>query len=566
MSMSDYKFVEKEAKDLRHLVYSSAELYGDKARFTYKHKRETFTYTYNDLLSDMNALGTGLIKLGLGGKTVAIIGDTHPSYITTYFAVVNGNGTIVPLAKELKDDEIANFLNFTQADAIVYTADIFEEKLASIKESVPDVKYFIGVYTENKVDDEKFITYDSVIDLGKKALSEGFNDYLDVEIDMEKCCAILMTSGTMGTSKGVMLNQRNLTAATNSSCRTMEFMDCNTRLISVLPVHHTYEMTTGQLAATNKGMTTFINDSIKHFMKNTADVKPTVLVLVPLFVETMVKRIWASIEAKGLTDKVKKAIKISNAARKIGIDLRKKLFKDVLAAFGGELKYIVCGGAVLDDAIIRDLDAFGITVLNGYGITECSPLVSVNTEKKMRKGSIGVPVPGCQVKIDLTDGLDVGEILVKGDNVMMGYLKNPEATAEVFTEDGWFRTGDVGYMDKDGFIFITGRKKNIIILSNGKNIYPEEIETYISHIPLVNECVVVGRRNDIGEVVITALVYPNPEMTEGKDKSEVYALIKAEINEMNKDLPIFKQVREIEIRDEEFEKNTSHKIKRFKVQ
>jgi long-chain acyl-CoA synthetase len=263
---------------------------------------------------------------------------------------------------------------------------------------------------------------------------------------------------------------------------------------------------------------------------------------------------------------VKKAIKISNAARKIGIDLRKKLFKDVLAAFGGELKYIVCGGAVLDDAIIRDLDAFGITVLNGYGITECSPLVSVNTEKKMRKGSIGVPVPGCQVKIDLTDGLDVGEILVKGDNVMMGYLKNPEATAEVFTEDGWFRTGDVGYMDKDGFIFITGRKKNIIILSNGKNIYPEEIETYISHIPLVNECVVVGRRNDIGEVVITALVYPNPEMAEGKDKSEVYALIKAEINEMNKDLPIFKQVREIEIRDEEFEKNTSHKIKRFKVQ
>jgi len=263
--------------------------------------------------------------------------------------------------------------------------------------------------------------------------------------------------------------------------------------------------------------------------------------------------------------KVAFAIKLSNALRKVGIDIRNKIFKDVKDGLGGNIEKIVCGGAPLSKELIKDFDAFGITIYEGYGITECSPLVSVNRPGGIKLGSVGPAVLGTTVKIDKAEGEETGEILVKGDNVMLGYYKNPEATAEVFTEDGWFRTGDLGYMDKDGYIFITGRKKNLIILSNGKNIFPEEIEEHLSHNEIVGESVVIGRKNEQGEIVISAIVYPNPEIAEGKDKDEVYALVKEAVAETNKKLPLFKHIQLFELRDTEFEKTTTKKIKRFLV-
>ena len=561
-------FKDKIITDLRHLVVSSAELYGDKPRYVYKEKRQEKTFTYNDFLNSMNRFGTALCRISLAGKTVAVIGETHPAYVVAYYAVANANGMIVPLDKEINDEELVNFLIRSHSEAIVYT-EIMNERIKGIMDKVPDIKYFIPITpAEGDTELERVRSWDDLQAVGEKALAEGDRSYLDIELDLEKPCALLFTSGTTGTSKGILLSQNNLAAATNSSCLSMHHINDKTRLISVLPINHTYEMTCGHLAALNKGAVTFINDSIKYVTKNLASFKPTAVPFVPLFVETLYKRIWDNIEKQGKTAKVRKAMKISNGLRRVGIDLRKKFFGQILEVFGGNLESIICGGAPLDQRLIDDFEAFGIPILNGYGITECAPLVAVNRLGKQRAGTVGTAVENCEIKVILDEGQDTGEILVKGGNVMLGYFEDEEATAAVFTEDGWFKTGDVGFLDKDGYLHITGRKKNIIILSNGKNIYPEEIEQYLAPIDLIAECVVVGRKNSIGEVVITAIVYPNQDLVEaeGLSKDDVYARLKESINEVNKNLPVFKQIHELEVRDTEFEKTTTKKIKRYKVQ
>jgi long-chain acyl-CoA synthetase len=284
----------------------------------------------------------------------------------------------------------------------------------------------------------------------------------------------------------------------------------------------------------------------------------------------MHKRIWDEVAKKGLTKQLRLLMKLNGGLLALGIDVRKKLFKQVTGPFGGELKSIVCGGAPLSPQLIKDFYSFGITLLEGYGITECAPLVAVNSPGKVRFHSVGQPVKGCRVRVepdgsDPINGYEVGEIQVQGENVMLGYYKNPEATAEVFTEDHWFRTGDIGYMDKDGYIFITGRKKNVIILSNGKNVFPEEIEEYLSRIPIILESVVLTRKNDLDADAITAIVVPNEELLVGKTDEQIYDEIKKAIADINKKLPSFKQIRKIEVRKEKFERNTSKKIQRFKV-
>ena len=566
VSIKKQTYEDKIITDLRHLIVTSAALYGDKARYIYKDKkaRSEKIFTYNDFLNEMNRFGTAMSRIGLMGKTVAVIGETHPAYIVSYYAVANGNGMIVPLDKEINDEELVNFLIRARAEAIVYT-ETMNDRIAAIADKVPDIRYFIPIDPKGE-DEGRVVSWKTLQKMGEDALAEGDRSYLDVELDLEKPCALLFTSGTTGTSKGILLSQNNLAAATNSSCLSMHHVTDQTRLLSVLPINHTYEMTCGHLAALNKGCTTFINDSIKYVTKNLASFKPTAILFVPLFVETLYKRIWDNIEKKGMTKKVKTAMKLSNALRRVGIDMRKKFFGEILSVFGGELESIVCGGAPIDQRLIDEFDAFGIPILNGYGITECAPLVAVNRLGKARAGTVGTPVEQCEVKVTLDEGQDTGEILVQGGNVMLGYFEDPEATAAVFTEDGWFKTGDVGFVDKDGYLHITGRKKNIIILSNGKNIYPEEIEQYLAPISLIQECVVVGRKNSLGEVVITAIVFPNEEATEGLSKDEIYARLKDEINEVNKNLPVFKQIHDLEVRDTEFEKTTTKKIKRYKVQ
>lgn len=550
--------------NLKELVERNAKVYGDSPLYYYKSGKEVLTFSYNQLKQSVDAIGTAFAEMGIMGKNIAVIGDAHPYYMATYYATINGGGAIIPLDKELDNETLAAFMGIAEATAVVYT-ESFNKKIPEIAKLAKDVKYFIPIVPEAELmPNEQFIPVADIIAKGTAALENGNTAFVDHEPDVEACAAMLFTSGTTGTSKCVMLSQKNLTTSANACVQATEFSSEDT-FVSVLPMNHSYEVTTGHLALPCYGASVFLNDSLKNALKSFNYFKPTSLILVPLFVETIHKRIWKEIEKKGMKKKVLFAIKLSNALRKVGIDIRNKLFKDVKAALGGNIEKIVCGGAPLSKNLISDFDAFGITIYEGYGITECSPLVSVNPPRGIKLGSVGPSVPGTTVKIDKGENDETGEILVKGDNVMMGYYKNPEATAEVFTEDGWFRTGDLGYMDKDGYIFITGRKKNLIILSNGKNIFPEELEEHLAHNEIIGESVVIGRKNDQGEIVITVIVYPNPELTEGKTKDEILEEVKAAVTETNKKLPTFKHIQNVEIRDTEFEKTTTKKIKRFLV-
>ncbi len=558
----------KTIQSLRDLVDSSAAAFGDKNLYHYVEDSVVKQYTYNDLQYNVNAIGTALRKLGFDQKHIAIIGDNHPLYTTTYLAVTNSNNTIVPFDKELALDQLADFFRTAEIEAVFYTA-CFNGKLRAATKDVAGVRYYFPIQPNEEETGDNVMSAAEVIALGNRAIEEGDRSYLDLEPDMERCCSLLFTSGTTGTSKGVMLCQRNLTAAVNSSCKSMSYDDEN-RFVSVLPPHHTYEMTCGELGVINIGAEAFINDSIKHVMKNFSSFKPNALALVPLFVETMHKRIWDEIRKQGLEKKVRLAMKANEAMLNLGIDIRHKLFGRITAAFGGNLKSIVCGGAPISPAIIKDFYHFGITVLEGYGITECAPLVAVNSPGKVRFHSVGQPVYGVDVRIDYDEGQTTGEIQVKGENVMLGYYKNEQATADVFAEDGYFRTGDIGYMDKDGYIYITGRKKNVIILSNGKNVFPEELEEYLSTIECISEAVVIGRKNAEdakSEVAITAIIVPqldSPTLAE-KTPEEVYEIVRTAVMAINKKLPSFKHITDVEIRNEPFEKNSSRKIKRYKI-
>ena len=553
-----------QVNDLKELVEQGANDFGDLPHYYFKENGTVVPYTRNRIREATNELGTAFATLGIMGENVAIIGDTHPYYMVAYYAAANGGGAAVPLDKELDDATIAAFANIAKVAAVVYTAS-FNKRMPEIAKLIDTAKYFIPLSPDPEyMPSESFISVNDMFERGHKAIEEGNDTFLSFKPDREKMAALLFTSGTTGTSKGVMLSHKNLATAANACVDAMRFTADNT-FVSVLPMNHSYETTTEHLAMYLLGCPTYINDSVKNVVRSLNYFKPNTLILVPLFVETMYKRIWKEIDKKGIRKKVEKAIKLSNALRKIGIDLRAKLFKDIRNAFGGNLKTIVCGGAPLSKKLIEDFDAFGIEILEGFGITECSPLVAVNRTGKRKFGSVGPAVLGCEVKIDKDETEKTGEILVKGDNVMMGYLNNPEATAEVFTEDGWFRTGDLGYIDKDGYVYITGRKKNLIILSNGKNIFPEEIEEHLAHNEIIAESVVIGRKNDLGEPVISAVIFPNYELCEGKTKEEIFDMVKAAVEDTNKHLPTFKHIQNIELRETEFEKTTTRKIKRFLI-
>lgn len=566
----------KEIKSLRDLVETSAELYGDKILYIYKRGEARYSFSYNDYRRDLYRLGEGMSRIGLMGRTVAVIGESCPEYMTAYIAAVSGGGVIVPLDRDLGHAEIARFADLSGAEAVFYTEQ-FNDVLPSLAEQMPQVRYFIPIAPAEGSDttdigssagDAVILPYSELLALGDKAMEEGDRSFLDYDCtaDMSQMSALLFTSGTTGTSKGVMLSHANLVASVNAASRGTIFGPDNT-FVDLLPMHHSYEITCGHLGAANLGGTVYINDSLKNTLRSITTFKPDSLIVVPLYVETMHKRIWAEIARKGMTRRVRALMKASSAMHRAGIDIRRKLFKQILDGLGGNLRYIICGGAPLSPELVRDFDAFGIEICEGYGITECSPLIAVNRHGKVRLRSVGQPVDNCEVRIADPSADGTGEIEARGRNVMLGYFGNEEATAEVFTEDGWFRTGDVGCMDADGYIYITGRKKNIIILSNGKNIFPEEIEEHLYTSPLIGECVVIGRKNSAGDTRITAVIYPSDEAAEleGKSEEEKLALIRDAVNTINRSLPVYKQVRDVELRSEEFEKTTTRKIKRFLV-
>lgn len=550
-------------------VKKEAERYGDKVRYYYIEEKTEKIFTYNDMKTHVDYIAAALTKLELAGKYTCVTGDTHPDYVATYIATASTNGVIIPLDKDISNEQFVNFMQMCDTEVVFYTASQ-QKKMLAVCEELSLVKLFVCIGAENAefpAEDARFMRFADLFELGRKAYEEENIHAAEENVpDMDKMCAIIFTSGTTGTSKGVMLSQRNLVTATLDS---NGIIDCHEddMFVSVLPIHHTYEFTCSQLALPNAGATTMINDSIKNTLRNFAKYKPTALILVPLYVETIYKKIWTEIDKKGKRKTVRAAMKMSDGLLKMGIDIRRQLFKDVHEALGGRLKYIVCGGAPLRPELVKDFDSFGINICEGYGITECSPLVSCNPMGWKKYHSVGLKVNSVNVRIDKVNETDeTGEIVVKGDNVMLGYYKNPKATVEVFTDDGWFKTGDIGFIDKDNFIFITGRKKNVIILSNGKNIFPEELEEYITADPRVAECVVVGRKNDSGdETSIAAIIYPDYAQFEGKTPGDIKTDLEALIAGINKKLPQFKHIHEVEVRETEFEKNTSKKIMRYKV-
>lgn len=562
----------REIKDLRDMVQTSAAFFGDKDLYVYKEDKQEVHFSYNQLRDEVERFGTALNVLGIDEGRVAVIGETSAKVTVTYLGTVNAGGVIVPLDRELTEDQIPEFIERAECDMVVYSAS-FNGIITKMAAKMPHVKYYIPMKGEDEVDHSLpsapvVMQFDEVLKLGEQALNEHNNSYYLHKIDLDKMCAIIFTSGTTGTSKGVMLSMRNLVAAADASCKGVPY-DSKTRLVSVLPQHHTYEMTCSHLAVINLGASEFINDSLKYTMRNFQNYKPTALVLVPLFVETVYKKIWDNIRKKGMEKKVRGLMKFSDTLLKMGIDLRGVFFKEIQAALGGEVKSMICGGAPISPQILKDFYSFGIVIFEGYGITECAPLVAVNPNGAARFGSAGKPVHDEKVRIDKDPAEDFGEIVVKGPNVMLGYYKDEAATKAAFTHDmknfdnnGWFRTGDIGYIDNNGYIFITGRKKNVIILSNGKNVFPEELEEHLSHDPRIAESVIIGREQN-GETIITALVHPDYEKFEGKSDDEIAAEIKEAVNDVNRTLPSFKHMTAVEVVKDEFEKTTSKKIKRY---
>ena len=556
------------ACDVLDLIEQVGE-HGDKIVYRYYVGKEIKTLTYIQFQEMIHACAAGFDAMGLKGKRVAVIGDTSPQWICTYLSALAAGCVIVPMDKELDVGEVCKFLDIVEAKAVIYSKSFNEKFVKAISENLTGVEYFVPVTPAyDNTFDAKVTSFDQVLELGHSRIEREGYKYPHVE-NREEMAEMLFTSGTTGTSKCVMLSQKNIFSAVNAACETVCFSPEDV-IMSVLPVHHTYELMC-VLAATLFGMEVCINDSLRHVLKNLQVFKPTGLVLVPLFLNTMYKKIWSEAEKTGKDKILKTALATSRALLSMGIDVRRKLFKTVLNSFGGRLDHIICGGAKLNPELIAAFEDFGISVFEGFGITECSPLTNVTPYYNRKYGSIGPSVPCCRCRIADAQpgehGYMEGELQIKGDNVMLGYYNNPEANAAAFTEDGWFRTGDVAYMDEDGYVYITGRMKSVIVLENGKNVFPEEIEEYMGEIETIAECVVIGRKaEDSDEVILTAVVYPNFEkLPAGATEELIYESIHKSITQINRRLPSFKQVKALELRSTEFEKTTSKKIKRHLV-
>lgn len=558
-----------DATDLCDLI----EKHGDRTAFRYFEGKEVNSMTYAEFGVMIREAAAAFNAMGLVGEKIVVIGDTSPQWLATYIAALAAGCVIVPMDKELDIEEIRKFFGMVDARAVVYSRTFNEKFIKSIEADDTDIKYFIPVtpvYDNNF--DHKVISFAEVLACGRERIARDGYEYPMVR-SREVLAEMLFTSGTTGTSKCVMLCQKNIFSTVNAAVETVCFVPDDV-VVSVLPVHHTYELMC-LLAEMVYGIEICINDSLRHVMRNFKLFKPTGLVLVPLFVNTMYKKIWSEAEASGRGKALKAGLALSKTLMSMGIDKRRTIFKAVHEAFGGRLDHIICGGARLNPDLIVAFEDFGISIFEGCGITECSPLTSVTPYFNRKYGSVGPAVPCCRVRIsnEYSDGIPneqgyiEGEIQVKGDNVMLGYYNNPEANEASFTKDGWFRTGDMGYMDGDGYVFITGRYKSVIVLENGKNVFPEEIEEYLEGIDTIAEVVVVGRKaKDSDEVVLTAVVFPNVEkFPKGAKEDLMKESIRNAINQVNRRLPSFKQIKALELRKTEFEKTTTKKIKRHLV-
>ena len=549
--------------DFRELVKRYSDKYSDEIAFEYKENPSSESHikiTYSQFASDIKSLGTALINTGLSKKKVAIISPNRYEWCVSYLAITTSDMVVVPLDRALPDNEIEDLIVRSKAQVVIFDkkyAEVFS-KLAKEKKS--NLSQYICM---DNIDE--FTTYSSLIQKGHSLLVNGDTKYDNVVIDNKKMSIMLFTSGTTSISKAVALSQSNICEDIYALAQMTDIRKDDT-FLSFLPLHHTFESTCTFLYGTFSGITVAFCDGLKYVQKNLAEFKVTGFVCVPLMLEIMYKKIKKGIEEQGKTKLVATMSKISNGLLKMGIDIRRKVFKQILDNLGGKLRILIAGGAAMSKDAIQGFLDLGINLLQGYGLTETSPVVAGENDKCKRCGSVGFPLPGINVKIDNPDKDGIGEIAVQAPTVMLEYVDNPEATNEVL-KDNWFYTGDLGYFDKDGFLFITGRKKDVIVLKNGKNIFPEEIEILINKLPYVSESIVFGRPLEDGDYKICAKIVYNREvineMFPNISKEDLYKKVWDDIKEnVNHKMPAYKYIREIILTDTPLIKTTTQKVKR----
>lgn len=494
------------------------------------------TKTFSEGWYDTTGLGQYLYKLGLRGKKVAILSENSYAWIAAYYSIITGKITAIPLDPKLPYDELAELMVRSGCNAIYYS-DEFAEAVELMKNTD-------GIVIEHYI---RLDDYRNLIKEGHAELEAGAENYLNDEVLPDDLAFIVFTSGTTGKSKGVMLTQNNVASDVVASCR----VNTGSHAIGFLPLHHCFSWVGALFSGSLLTEWGYICRSIKDIQKDMLEYHPQNFSAVPLAVETIYKKIWYTAKKEGKTELLERGLKLSRFLKKMGIDARRRIFKEIISSLGGELEMIICGGAYLDPKYENGMYDFGIQIINGYGITECSPAVTCNRIDNFKPGSVGLPIPCNEIKINDPDEDGVGEIYVRGSNVMKGYYEDPEATAEAFDGD-WFKTGDFGRIDEDGFLFFVGRKKNLIVLSNGKNVSPEEIEDKLSTIDYVKEVVVYDEDGYItAEFFLDTVTYPD-----AGDR------IKGDVNELNKRMPMYKQVARVKTRDTEFPKTTTLKIRR----
>ena len=543
--------------NLREMLDLAVQDNPEKIAFMYKENKQEKQKTYKEFQEDTFYLGTALSSINMDKTHIAVIGENSYNWITVYLTALQSNGVIVPIDKELPTSDIINVLEHSDSEVLFYSGK-YEKDIKEIAEKSPNVKYFIGFNLEKS--EGKFISFKEFMEKGKSLYSSGDLSFVNSKPNDTRILKMLVyTSGTTGMAKGVMLSEQNL-----MSCVYFGLQVCTvyTKCLSVLPYHHTYEAVAGLLVSLHKRTTICINDSLKNVLKNLQLYKPDYIYLVPAFAEVFYKKIWATAKESKKDTILKIMIKISSFLRFFGLDLRKKLFSSIHKSFGGNLKEIVCGGAPIRPEIGKFFDSIGIELVNGYGITECSPLVSVNRIGFNDCSTVGIVLPCCNVKLENITPEGDGEICVKGDIVMLGYYKNEELTKEVI-QNGWFNTGDYGKFNDKRQLMITGRKKNLIVLANGKNVFPEEIENYIISIPYVQEVIVRGIMDENNlENGLLAEVFLNSDKVKELNLSDLEETVKKDILKVCEPLPLYKKISKVKIRDEEFPKTTTNKIKR----
>ncbi len=556
---------EMKFTDLKDMLKQTGEVYGERPAYGFKTETpgKIKIISHAEFRNEINALGTALIQMGLKDKRIAVISENRYEWELAYLSVVTGTGIVVPLDKALPDNELESLILRSQVEAIFYSKK-YENIMNQLREKKnTNLKYFISMDLEEN--DNGIYSQKQLVEKGKKLLEEGNREFLDAKIDSENMGIMLFTSGTTAASKAVMLSHKNIVTNIMDIMQAFD-LDENDRLLSFLPLHHVFECTVGFLYPVSIGACIYFCEGVKHMADNIKEFRITAMISVPAVFDIIYRKVMKTIEKKGKLPTVKKGIKISQLLRKVGIDLRQKLFREIHESLGPDLKLVVTGGAALDPETEKGFNDLGFDLEQGYGLTETSPVIAAETPKCNRLGSIGKKFNSVEVKIDNPDEDGIGELMAKGPSIMLGYYENEEATKEALEPDGWFHTGDLARIDKDGFIYISGRKKSVIVLNNGKNVFPEEIETLLNKVEGIKESFVYEKKEDDGDIkVCTEIVYDRElikELYNIEGEENIREFLWRKVKEVNNLMPKYKYVREMIITEEELIKTTTLKIKR----